>query len=277
MTRPILDAHQNTPSRDGRAASLYTHMVLLVIVGVAIVVVMYPIDDNYFLIDDFIFLADADISRDDFWNVLTLHQNFIRPINNIYYLLCYSYFGLDAKGYYQLNVAFHIVNASLVYILAFLLFNRRLVAALAALLFAINSIHAETVFWIAAVTGGHVTVLYLLVVIFFILYLRHARGMLYALSLGLFVLALFTKEYAISIPLVLFVYAYLFQDKHNNSLLDLVKLLLPFFIIMAAYLGLQLYVQLSVGHFRSGTYGVGIHMIPQMIIGFISTFLSLLR
>jgi hypothetical protein len=139
--------------------------------------------------------------------------NYYRPFMHVLYMVNYYIFGLKPWG-------FHLVNAFLhsgVSLVLFLLLNRLLhesrdrvsvylsPAFIASLLFAVHPIHTEVVAWIAGVPDLLVSLFGLLAIYWLIS--SDSGGVSgsasYALSIAAFICALFSKEIALVLPLLL--------------------------------------------------------------------------
>lgn len=124
-----------------------------------------------------------------------------RPANAFLYAAIYAVGGLDPRDFHVAVLAFHILDALLVFGLVWLLFDSRATAWLTALVFLLHPAQSESVAWVSGLANPACLCFYLLS---FIAFLRRARSpVFYGASMGLFVLALLFKEMAITLPLVL--------------------------------------------------------------------------
>src|SRR5208283_1831820 len=100
------------------------------------------------------------------------------------------------------NLVLNLLVVILLFFVTWRMFNDRLLAFLAAALFAVHPIHSESVAWIAAVTDLQLTLFYLLAFWFF-LGLSRLRGprlvLGHLLMAASFALALLAKEPAITL------------------------------------------------------------------------------
>ncbi len=170
---------------------------------------------NAFVFDDKIAIVENPMIR-SLRNVPTLlvtgywaqsrsgRSNLYRPLATISYALNYAVGGLHPFGYHLVNVVTHLGVSLLLYRLALRLFHSPEGALLAAAIFAVHPLHTE------AVTGivGRAEVL---AAGFFLLawwwYMDAVERPRYTLlSLGALVLALLSKENALTLPGVLILY-----------------------------------------------------------------------
>jgi tetratricopeptide (TPR) repeat protein len=147
--------------------------------------------------------------------------NYYRPLMTFGYLVCNQVFQSFPFGFHLLNVLLHCAVVWLVYRLCAALFRDESTALLAAALFAFHPIHSEVVAWIAAVTELDLAFFYLLA---FRLYLKlgeregRSRRVTLALLCLSFILALLSKEQAITLPLLAAIYEHAYRpDRAETS------------------------------------------------------------
>jgi hypothetical protein len=166
---------------------------------------------------------------------------YFRPTSQVMYLTDSIMWGTQAFGYRLTNLAFHILSSCLVYLLARQLTHNQKVAIVAMLLFAVLPVHAEAVSWIAARCDVICGFFYLASVLFFVLYRAREDQRLYVFSLVMYVLALASKEVAITLPLGILLYE-LTHSFSPGKMGGSLKRQLPFWIILGSFLGLRLLV-----------------------------------
>jgi Tfp pilus assembly protein PilF len=138
--------------------------------------------------------------------------NFYRPIVNFSFLLCYKLFGLSPYGFHLISILLNCVVVWLVFVVSAELFSSERLGLIAAALFVLHPIHTEPVAWVDGVSDLYVSVFYLLA---FRLFLRqeHEQGRrgiwVRTGMLASFVLALFSKETAMTFPVLVTVYEHL--------------------------------------------------------------------
>jgi tetratricopeptide (TPR) repeat protein len=142
-----------------------------------------------------------------------------RPLVLVSFALNHAAGGGDPRGYHLVNVALHALVSTLVWLLFRMLPASPAVAVAGALLFAAHAIHTEAV----ANVAGRAE---LLTALFFLgALLCHVggtrapgrRGVLYGLGLLFYLLALFSKENAITLLGVVLLYDVLFVEAHGES------------------------------------------------------------
>ena len=193
------------------------------------------------------------------------YTGYYRPFPNLTFLLDRYLWNQDPSGYHLTNIIFHVLTTLCVYWVAVILFQDRGLAFLGALCFAWHPVHTEDVAWINGRNNIISSFFYLLS---FVLYLKFARKerltphpritygassdppppggrettkksrlAYYSLSLLAFSLSLFSKEYALTFPLILACYEYSLQHINmKKKLQKIAKRTLPYIIIILAYL-----------------------------------------
>ena len=174
-------------------------------------------------------------------------QSFFRPMQSLLSIFDYEIWGLNATGFHLSNALLHIFNTVLLLFFALRLTGSSTAALVAASLFAVHPVHTESVAFIAARCD-------LLAALFmtasFIMYMRssHSSGgsacsPYYFTSLALFVPALLSKEMAVMMPVLISIYAWLYEERGGRALR-----VGPYFALLAGYiafrvLGLEVFVE----------------------------------
>lgn len=114
--------------------------------------------------------------------------------------------GLNPFGYHFSNLVYHIITVLLVFLVVNALTANSLVAFLAALLFSVHPVHTESVAYISGRRDILSTLFYLLGFYFFIRYRASSKWKYSVLFLLCYLLALGSKEMAVTLPLLCFCY-----------------------------------------------------------------------
>lgn len=141
-------------------------------------------------------------------------SNFYRPLMHAAFYVIFRLFGLNPGPYHALSILLHAGVCLLVYAVIARISGRRLVAAIAALLFAAHPVHTEAVAWISAYPDL-LCAFFSLLAIWLYLRAEQAQGAT-RLALQLLVgatllLALLAKEIAVAVPLLLASYELLLR------------------------------------------------------------------
>jgi tetratricopeptide (TPR) repeat protein len=127
---------------------------------------------------------------------------YFRPIFSSLFTLNYALFGTSPLGWHLVNVLIHAAVTLLVFVVSREMTGRNLVALLTAALFAVHPVHAEPVAWVSGVTDPLMALFLLPAFYFYLRFRANGRWYLLAGALGLYLLALLSKETAIALPLV---------------------------------------------------------------------------
>jgi Flp pilus assembly protein TadD len=147
---------------------------------------------------------------------------YYRPMMTFGFLVCHQLFGPLAYGFHLANLLLHAGVVCLLYLLTLRLFRDRRVALVAAGLFALHPIHTEPVDWISGVTELEVTFFYLFTFWFFLSLAAPEdspsvgaggwrRLGVHAALLTSFVLTIFSKEQAVTLPLLAAIYEHAYR------------------------------------------------------------------
>ena len=205
-----------------------------------------------------------------FEKVFTSHY---RPLLVTSYAINYAIGGLRPAGYHVVNLLFHVGSAFLLYLILQALIeevaptfmvvkkwgmNPHVTVPFAsAIIFAVHPFNSEVVNYITARSSVMCAFFYLLSFHFWIKYRSQNTSHFYILSLFAFILAILTKEIAITLPVVLFLYDLYFDERltEGRKLLSATRCLayLPYvFLIIVPYFIYRISVY---GHILGGGAG----------------------
>ena len=180
---------------------------------------------------------------------------YYRPITYVSFALDRALWGLNPVGFNITNLVLHILVALFFYRTVAALFNREDLALVAAVIFALHPIAGETVNFHA---GGRNT---LLCACFSMLSLLYYTKKKHLPAVVFFTLAIFSKEFALLLPAIFFLYDRLIaKEKFRWSFY------LPLIIAISCYLGLRSFaVQKNVNLLKSMNVSETIWIVPQII------------
>jgi tetratricopeptide (TPR) repeat protein len=218
-------------------------------------------DDNYQVLDnpwikDMRFLPE--VFSKSVWSFLpgSVTSNYYRPLMHVSYSFSYHLFGLKPMGFHLINILFNAGVTVLVFLTISMLLKepgshassspRISPPFIAALLFAVHPIHTEAVAWVAGFPEISFTFFCLLS---FYFYLGSEDGLnrQYALSAASFSLAVFSKETALVLPVILVAYDIVFHispvasGKGGKKAGHYVRRYIPFLLIGLVYLALRVH------------------------------------
>ena len=170
--------------------------------------------------------------------------NYYRPLMHIIYMLNYYVFGLNPWGFHLVNILFHAGVSVLVFIIVLRLLGKSQPSSaishvfpsfMASLAFVTHPMHTEAVTWVAGIPDLSFTFFTLLS---FYFYMRsHTRGN-YLISIISFSLAVFCKEPALTLPLLLVAYDF-FYEKEEKRLSSRFVRYSPYLFVAVIYLILR--------------------------------------
>lgn len=160
---------------------------------------------------------------------VTLYQ----PLTVLTFALNYAFSGTSPVPLHLANLLFHLLNIVLVFIFFHKLLKNSIPAMLIAFLFAVHPMNVETVVWISARSSSMYACFYLLSLICYLDYVKSRKIQILFLVFLFFILSLFCKVQAVTLPLILILLDY-FSDRKKIKVLVLEKL--PFLMLSVVFL-----------------------------------------
>lgn len=225
--------------------SLVTHLLpigLLVVVGLAVIVVHWPVlsaqatafDDRQYLMDNHLVrnpgLASARRFLTEVLEPSTV-GGYYQPLAMISLMVDYSLGGRpdNLRAFHRTSLTLHVANTLLVTLLLYSLFKQAWSAALVGLLFGVHPMTVEPLAWVA---DRKTLLAACFALLSTVCYLRHARGgragwMSYSCCLVLYILALMSKPTTTLLPVAfLLLDLWPLQRLSRRAVLEKVPLLL---------------------------------------------------
>lgn len=205
-------------SRPGEGAEARTRRTepvgrIILFLGISLlatIVALVPVVGNGFTNwdDDHYVVNNRTIRQLDLGTVRTM---FAGPFEGTYvplvllsFAIDYRVSGLKPAAFHLTNLVLHVANTALVFLLVFLWDRRSLSALVVSLLFGVHPLHVEPVAWITARKDLLFAFFFLISLIWYCRFLTGGRRAgAYALSFASFVLAMFSKVVASTVPAVL--------------------------------------------------------------------------
>ncbi len=206
----------------------YVHLALVLFVLLA---AYHRLFSSYFLSDDFNLLLGSS-------NWLNPQEGFFRPIPHLLIHFLYLLSGLEVFPYHLLCLIIHYLNAVLLYLILRKMVSNNYFALAGSLLFAVNFLISEAVFWISAITTLSVSLFYLLGIYIYMNYLSTLKTRFYLLAMLCCIFCLLCKENGVTLPVLLV----MVDICHNCGkgerfrLWAALKRAAPFFLITFGYL-----------------------------------------
>ncbi len=229
----VRKAPQSPPSRLERAASRLDHACALLITALVACATLPYLN---ILFNGFVYDDDAQVIQNPYvrsfrylkeifttnvWSFSGVTvSNYYRPMMTLGYLVCYRVFGMKAYGFHLVSLLLHVLIVCFVFALTERLTGNRVCAFVAGAFFALHPIHTESVAWIAAVTDLELTFFYLLTFGIFLAVARpggrRSEPLLAAMGVS-FLLALLSKEQAMTLPVLATVYEHFYREDRSET------------------------------------------------------------
>jgi len=157
-------------------------------------------------------------------------RQFYRPFSSLSYWLDLKIWGFNPAGFHLTNILFHIANTIILYFILLNLGLRKTVSFLSSLLFSLFPFHFENVSWISGRTDLLSFLFASLSVLFFIKFLKRKNYVLLILSSCLYLFSLLSKESNIFLIVIYFFILYLREPKLKNSVIHTIPFVLSFLV-----------------------------------------------
>lgn len=166
------------------------------------------------------------------------HTGYYRPLINVSYWIDYRIWGMNAPGFRTTNLILHLLSCFVLYHLVLLFVNDQRAAFLATLLFSLHPANTESVSLVVARNNILVT-LFSLLSFYFYLKARESGGYLKILiSAFFFGLATLSKEFALMLLPIMFLYERIIKGARENIRKELYTHL-PFVFVLIFYFVLR--------------------------------------
>ena len=222
---------QDPRTGSGNSGTIPGHLITIALPVLLSLVIYFNSLNNGFVYDDYATIVEnkhiaeplrslPSLFNRSYFNIASGEASY-RPVATLSYYLIYAVGQLDPFWYHLFSILLHGFNVVLVFLLALKIVKNRYSAMIAALLFASHPALTEAVDAISYNEDLLAASFFLLA---FICYAGikasagKSRVTLYVLSLFCFLLALLSKEMAITLPAVLILYDLAIRDGGSRSL-----------------------------------------------------------
>lgn len=208
---------------------------------IAIVFLAYkPCWHGTWLLDDDLLLLDNPVLKPGGLLRIWVPGSYLNywPLTYSLYWIQFQLWGLHSLGYHLVNIALHVISSLLLWRV---LRRLRIPGAwLAAAIFALHPVNAESVAWVAELKGALALALALVSVLFYLDFERDGGRWRYALAVIAFALTALAKGSALTLPLVLLALAWWQRRRIDRR--DILRTS-PYFVIAAVMSGLEIWSQ----------------------------------
>lgn len=226
----------------------------LIIIGV-LAIIAYGNSMHAPLLYDDAVTVQKNVTLRDITNIVSIFKYSIsRPLLNLSYAMTYYFWGTDPFGYHLFNLVTHIVNAFLIYLIVFFAIgektenkaSRFYYALFPAIIFTVHPLFTSAVTYISARSSVLCTFFYLSTVLGFGVFLqkevKSKRRIFFILAFCGFLLALATKEEAVTIPAVLLLYDWFRGERSIGLWKRFRSYHWPFWLVLVAGGAVRLYL-----------------------------------
>jgi protein O-mannosyl-transferase len=205
-----------------------------------------------------------------------------RPVVTASYFVDYALWKLNPFGYHLSNLALHAVNALLLYALLTLITGNPAIALLASLFFALHPVNTEAV---DVVSFREDLLVFLFFAGSFMLFIGaekqppRKKAFFYLVSNASFLLALFSKEMAVTLPLTLLLFDYFFISRRNlRSIFSRIPGCYAGYIVsLACYAGVKFFLIRDVSRplaaLPMSSFYARILVMPQVVVTYLQWLL----
>ncbi len=266
ISRPIASPEASSPDRTNAfltgpwAAAILFLLAVLPYIGVLRNDFAYMYDDKPLILDS-AYIHSTHHLRELLTSTLFSNQGtpggppYYRPVAKIGFFLCYQIFGPWAAGFHLVSLILNAAVVGMLFLLANQLLGNRAAAFAAAGIFALHPVHVEAVAWIASVTDLEVTLFYVLTFWCFLRLPAPGGGKkvwAVAAMTGSFVLALLSKEQAVTLPVLATIYEFFLRvDRQETTRMQKILRVTPLWIVCVLYVILRVQLMGSFVHVKT--------------------------
>ena len=197
--------------------------------------------------------------------------DFYRPLQNLSFMIDAHLSGQNGWAYYLSNILLHFVTCSLIFYLLTLFGNHRRMALLLTLVFALHPLFVQTVAWVPSRGDLLLGMFGIASFISFIHYVRNKKSLFLLLNILFFGLALLSKETAIIIPVICFLYYFLIEKGKNVSVYRLIVPVIFYIFLFIVFMYIRnevVGIVVQKGQFGFTPFLVHLRTIPEFIFKF---------
>ncbi|KAB0668835.1 hypothetical protein F6V30_15120 [Oryzomonas sagensis] len=190
----------------------------------------YKFLNNFFVDDDFKYLENM------FHGPLAVLLGYgtIRVVSNTVWWPLYALSGLDPFGYNLFGVVMHAVDSVLLCIFLMRLTGDKILAAICGGIFVLNSVGCDALFWKAASNTLINVFFYLITLYLYVVYRQEGSRKHLLLSIASYLVAMFSKEDAASMPFIILLLELTFFDG-LRSVKETIMRTVPYAAVIVAY------------------------------------------
>lgn len=190
-----------------------------------------PFLNNFFVFDDFRMIEN--IFRGT--GATLLGYDTVRVVANLSFVPLYFLSGLNPLGYNLFNVTLHFVNSLLIFFFINHLFKSTTLSFLVGIIFIASGVGSDAIFWKISNCTLLSLAFCLVTLILYTRWRQEHKKNFYLWSIFTFLLAMFSKEDAATLPILIVLLEILFWGGWQEKI-SAIKRIVPFCIIVFSYL-----------------------------------------
>ena len=229
----------------------FIYFIVIILLG--LIVYSNSFQNGFLSLDDASKVTDNPlIAGIGITNIIKIFSSFVfhayMPLAIFSYAIDYSLWGLNPIAFHTVNILLHVLNSILLFVFVKKLTGKEIAAFIAALIFTVHPMNVETVSWVSERSTLLYTMFYILSLFFYIKHINESKTKKYIyFSLIFFLLSVFSKPFAVTLPLVFIIFDYYYGIKINIK--NLLKKT-PFFLISLAFGLIAIYATISTENLR---------------------------
>lgn len=256
---------QSVPLLSNNSVESYQRYFLPFILFLTFFIFLPSLQNKFVNLDDTQYVLEnaviKEINIDNLKSIFS--EQFVgnyQPLTILSYMADYKFFGLNPFGWHLINLIFHLLNTTLVFLIVQKLvskYNEKYIywiPTITSLLFGIHTLHVESVAWVSERKDVLYAFFFLSALHIYVATLIREKTISFlktAIILFLFLLSLLSKAQAVVLPLVFFLIDFLLQRTLNKRVI-LEKI--PFFLLAIAFGILAINVQGKAGAMQTFQY-----------------------
>jgi tetratricopeptide (TPR) repeat protein len=253
------------------------YLIIFILIFIVYAQVLFfslgKLDETNIILDHLAFLGDFHNLKEALLTNPFFNKggDFYRPFQNLSFMIDAHISGQNPWAFFLTNILAHGITCSLIFYLLSLLGKDKRTALLLVLIFAVNPLFVQTVAWVPSRGDLFLSIFGLFSFISFIHFTRSGKLSFLLLNILTFGLAMLSKETAVIIPVVCFLYYFLIGKEKK---ITLVRLVIPFASYILLFL-VFMYIRndvvgiiLQKGQFGILPFLVHLRTIPEFIVKF---------
>jgi protein O-mannosyl-transferase len=191
-------------------------------------------DDNSYVTNN-IDIRDLTFAKAlRFFKLDSFYNSNYHPLTILSYAIEANVFGThSATPFHVTNLVLHLLNVCLVFYLIYLITAKLNISAIVSAFFALHPMHVESVSWISERKDVLYTLFFIASLLCYLKYIKGKSGYRYLVfSILLFVFSCLSKSMAVSLPLILLLFDYLYSRRFSKAL---IVEKIPYFLIALVF------------------------------------------